>query len=358
MHALLISANDLFADTGGAAKTFRQFLAPMLEDGWDVTFYTHGSERETLRRDGFLVERVPGERPVDHAVEYVDEHRPDVVLTHAGWADVAHDAAAECDVPFVHCVRSVFDIQIRENFENDPQVEHVMTPSDFIAEKARDAYDCPVSTVYSPIDFDFYDVGEVNRDAITLINPIGFKGGFVFEALAERNPDREFLAKMGWLHFRTDDYSWDPEYFDIVSRALDGEAQTPDEPDLDALSNVEFVRTGDIRDIYRRTRVLLVPSQEPEAFGRVTLEAMYNGIPVVASNHGGLPEACGDAGILVDDYESVDAWERAVESLDDPERYEAEVAAGRQRGEEYRQLQRKEIERFSDVLETVAVGNA
>lgn len=355
MHVILISANDLFTDTGGAAKTFRQFLSPMLGDGWKVTFYTHGDERETRSRDGFLVERVPNERPISHAIEYVNEHRPDVILTHAGWADVAHNVAAECSVPFIHYVPSVFDIQMREDFESNPQIEHVMTPSEYIAEKARDVCDCPISTVYSPIDFDFYDVEQVTRDAITMINPISFKGGFIFKDLAMRNPNHEFLTKMGWLHFRTEDYSWDLEYFDIVSRALDGDAQMPDEPELDALSNVKFVRTGDIRDIYRNTRILLVPSQKPEAFGRVVLEAMYNGIPVIASNHSGLPEACGDAGILVDEYGSVDAWQHAIKLLDDSKRYEAEVTAGLRRAEKYWESQRKQIDRFSDILETVAI---
>lgn len=52
------------------------------------------------------------------------------------------------------------------------------------------------------------------------------------------------------------------------------------------------------RDIYHAADVIVVPSRT-EAFGLVALEAAAAGVPVVASRVGGLPEALGDAGILV-----------------------------------------------------------
>jgi glycosyltransferase involved in cell wall biosynthesis len=63
------------------------------------------------------------------------------------------------------------------------------------------------------------------------------------------------------------------------------------------------------------TKVLLVPSQWPEPFGRVAVEALANGIPVVASRTGGLPEAVGDAGILVEDFSNAAAWIAALTEL-------------------------------------------
>ena len=46
------------------------------------------------------------------------------------------------------------------------------------------------------------------------------------------------------------------------------------------------------------TRLLLMPSLCQEAFGLVAAEAMFNGIPVLASNRGALPKTTGDAGFL------------------------------------------------------------
>ena len=47
----------------------------------------------------------------------------------------------------------------------------------------------------------------------------------------------------------------------------------------------------DIDRILARTRVLLVPSIWAEARSRMVMEAMLRGVPVIASNTGGLPEA-------------------------------------------------------------------
>jgi glycosyltransferase involved in cell wall biosynthesis len=58
--------------------------------------------------------------------------------------------------------------------------------------------------------------------------------------------------------------------------------------------------TADPRAFYREARVVLVPSLVQEAFGRVAAEAMMNGLPVLASRRGGLPEAMGGAGFLFD----------------------------------------------------------
>ena len=65
--------------------------------------------------------------------------------------------------------------------------------------------------------------------------------------------------------------------------------------------------------------VLVVPSRY-EALGLVAVEAMYAGVPVIASDVGGLPEAIGDAGVLVS-AERPDLLAEAVIALaNDPRR--------------------------------------
>jgi len=51
--------------------------------------------------------------------------------------------------------------------------------------------------------------------------------------------------------------------------------------------------------IYRQHDVVFVLSRSNEPFGLVALEAMASGCAVISSNRGGLPEACGDAAMLV-----------------------------------------------------------
>lgn len=54
-----------------------------------------------------------------------------------------------------------------------------------------------------------------------------------------------------------------------------------------------------VSDIYAQTGVLFTLSLWYESFGRVAAEAVMNGIPVLASKTGGLPEAVGEGGILL-----------------------------------------------------------
>jgi glycosyltransferase involved in cell wall biosynthesis len=56
----------------------------------------------------------------------------------------------------------------------------------------------------------------------------------------------------------------------------------------------------DFKSFYDSIDLLLVPSLIEEGFPRVILEAAANGIPVVANSLGGIPEALGDSGILVE----------------------------------------------------------
>ncbi len=52
-------------------------------------------------------------------------------------------------------------------------------------------------------------------------------------------------------------------------------------------------RQADLRIALRASNVLVVPSRQ-EAFGRVLIEAMAMGVPVVAARVGGIPEVCTD----------------------------------------------------------------
>jgi glycosyltransferase involved in cell wall biosynthesis len=143
---------------------------------------------------------------------------------------------------------------------------------------------------------------EFRGDAITLINANQNKGVHVFLEIAKRMPERRFLGVL-------------PYY---------GELRVPPAP-----SNVEWIPfQDDIRDVLRRTRILLVPSYY-ESFGRVAMEAMINGIPVMYSKPNpnsvypggsteGITSWIGDSAIPVD-REVYDEWATRIRELDDEE---------------------------------------
>jgi glycosyltransferase involved in cell wall biosynthesis len=69
--------------------------------------------------------------------------------------------------------------------------------------------------------------------------------------------------------------------------------------DLSGLTYLHrMANTPDPRDFYRVSRVVLMPSLWRESLGRVSIEAMATGIPVLASDRGALPETRGNAGFV------------------------------------------------------------
>lgn len=131
--------------------------------------------------------------------------------------------------------------------------------------------------------------------AVTLINCSPEKGAPVLEALARRMPDQPFLAVRGAY----------------------GEQITPD---LLNVEIIEHVDGGSMRDqVYARTKVLLMPSAY-ESWGRVGVEAMASGIPVLAHPTPGLCESLGEAGTFVDRNDE-DGWEAVLRELLTPSAY-------------------------------------
>lgn len=114
----------------------------------------------------------------------------------------------------------------------------------------------------------FADFGRFEQGYVTLVNPCAYKGLPIFLDLARRFPAIGFAAVPTWGTTETD-------------RAA-----------LSRCPNVKLLPPADnIDEIFARTRVLLMPSLWTEAFPLLPVEAMLRGIPVLASNAGGLPEA-------------------------------------------------------------------
>jgi hypothetical protein len=142
-------------------------------------------------------------------------------------------------------------------------------------------------------------------DCITLINANDNKGVKQFIELAQRMPDRKFLGVR-------------PYY---------GDMRTP----LPLGGNIEWVPfSDDVRTILRRTRILLVPSFY-ESFGRVAVESMINGIPVLYSKSAkvspypggsieGMKSWIQDAAVQCD-RDKPEEWIEAIQNLDNPDTY-------------------------------------
>jgi glycosyltransferase involved in cell wall biosynthesis len=169
------------------------------------------------------------------------------------------------------------------------------TNSQFTAARYKETFGID-STVITPlIRAERYRAAR-SPEFVTLINPHPLKGLERALAIAERCPDIPFRFVESW--------------------ALDAAQKQTLQRRLASLPNVSLLpRSADMRPIYRRAKILLVPSMWEEAWGRVASEAQLNGIPVIASRRGGLPEAVGPGGALIDPDASDDVWADAVRAL-------------------------------------------
>ena len=128
---------------------------------------------------------------------------------------------------------------------------------------------------------------------VLFVNPTPIKGVEIMFALAAACPDIPFLVSESW--------GLDPQW---RAYCLQRAAHLP---------NIEWsAPSRDMRTAYARSRTLLMPSLWEESFGRTVVEAQINGIPVVASNRGALPDTVGAGGILVEAHAPIREWEAAL----------------------------------------------
>lgn len=83
-----------------------------------------------------------------------------------------------------------------------------------------------------------------------------------------------------------------------------------------ALSNVEIKKpSNDVRDYLMDAKLVLAPSRSQEAWARVVSEAHINGIPVLASDSGGLPDSVGVGGVCVSKNASQYEWNQQLSKI-------------------------------------------
>jgi glycosyltransferase involved in cell wall biosynthesis len=102
----------------------------------------------------------------------------------------------------------------------------------------------------------------------------------------------------------------------------------------DDVVHIAYAPNENLRILYNAAEVLLLPSFF-EGFGIPVLEAMACGTPVVTSNTSALPEAAGDAGLLVDPREPAAIADAVKRILDNPALKKDLVAKGLERAKRF-----------------------
>ena len=304
----------------------RYTSADVLEYPMQVSM--HSATRRARLTDA-VIGRLVGRRPWARAVlgqTLVDQGtwEPAVVVAHNAPQLVPLVAARH--TPVLHVHNTLFRSYSRSEIARvlDP-VERIVCVSDWLAEQTEAGLPRRLRSrtrvVLNGVDRDFFaDVPRRPRgDALRV--------AFLGRVLPWKGPD-VLLRAVEKLQ-RTD-----IEVAIIGSSGFDAnEPLTPFEVELrrvaeDVPGAVTFIPSSARSEVARllaSVDVCVVPSVDPEPFGLVALEAMAAGAAVVAARSGGLPEAVGDAGLLVDPGD-VDQLAQALAWLGDDAGQVAQLA--------------------------------
>jgi glycosyltransferase involved in cell wall biosynthesis len=236
----------------------------------------------------------------------------------------------------------------RQAAELVTQAAGVIAIGQHMAAYIEDALGRPVNVIHPPIygNGPFANLANFDSGPITMINPCAVKGLPIFLQITERMPSHEFAVVPGW-----------------GTTAEDRRA-------LERAGNVRFLPNApSIDELLAGTRILLMPSLWYEGFGLIVMEAMLRGIPVIASDSGGLKEAKRGTGYVIpvrtieryqpafDEHampkpvappNDLAPWIAAIEELlRDRDAYERESAASRAAAQAFvRSLDAGEMERY------------
>ena len=272
---------------------------------------------------------VPGNPPTqDVGVPFLDvvgraveKFRPAVVLTYGGHPVGPH-LIRRAKKRGAKVVFALFNFAYTgADFLREPDA--LVTLSDYAREVYRREAGVEAASFTWPWDRARSTAPSVERRFVTFVNPQPVKGVAWFARIALEvgriRPDIQFLVVEGrgqsdWLGRLT-------------------------EIDLSGLRNLHRMpNTPRPAEFYALSRMVLMPSLWEETFGRVAAEALTNGIPVLATRRGALPETLGGAGLLFDvpepyttqlldvpTAEEVAPWVETVIRLWDDDAYHGEV---------------------------------
>ena len=162
-------------------------------------------------------------------------------------------------------------------------VDRVIVPSRLAADHYRRTLGLDCAILPNLVDLDRVRAEASDPRYVTFVNPSFEKGVYAFARIADELGRRR------------------PEIPLLVVEARGSERTLADcGLDLTRHGNVSLMdHTPDPRQFWGLTKICLVPSLWSESQGLVAVEAMINGIPVIASDRGALPETLGHAGVLL-----------------------------------------------------------
>ncbi|MEU7096059.1 glycosyltransferase family 4 protein [Kitasatospora aureofaciens] len=306
---------------GGAEVMLHTMLRALVERGHEVdVLESRPPLNDSYRHDGFTIDgiRVHPHGSADDPLEMMPS--ADVVVTHLENTARAVILSRWMGKPCF--VINHNDFENTRGWSGEMDVHQVYN-SEWLRDELRIYQPVPNYLVVRPPIYS-EEYRTTPGDRVTLINLNEDKGSKVFFELARRMPDIQFLGVVGAHGIQI----------------------------REELPNVEILEHTDphsMSAVYGRTRVLLMPSVY-ESWGRVGVEAMASGIPVIANPTNGLLESLGDAGTFVP-RDDMNGWEKAVRRLLDGRSWRAASRRALKRSAELDALRKDDLKTWCEAVE-------
>lgn len=211
----------------------------------------------------------------------LDRFRPEILLTYGG-SRLNREILARAKGRGIATVFALHTLAYRDP-DAFSDVDAVLVASRFAADHYRRTLGLCCTVLPNLVDFGRVRPERHRPTYVTFVNPLIGKGAFAFARIADelgrRRPDIPLLV--------------------VESRGTEATLAACG-LDLRIHGNVFLMEhTHDPRQFWRVSRLCLMPSLWQENQPLVAIEALINGIPVIGSDRGGLPETLGRAGVVL-----------------------------------------------------------
>ncbi|MBS0581158.1 MAG: glycosyltransferase [Proteobacteria bacterium] len=244
--------------------------------------------------------------------EVVEHFHPDAIVI-SGGADESFELGPYCAATGVRSAFYFHELNTLRRLTKPQLLDglSLIANSAYTASIVKQLIHLDATVIPPLVDRSAYEFQSTRR-YVTMVNPRRIKGGQIAFDLAKACPDIPFVFVEAWN-------TTDP----FVRGLCEAVRELP---------NVTWRKpTLDMRHIYSGTRVVLVPSQWEETWGRVVTEAHASGIPVLARAYAALPESVGPGGVLVAAEAPIEVWVKALRQMwDDKAYYDTLVARTRE----------------------------
>ncbi|MEO6811883.1 MAG: glycosyltransferase, partial [Isosphaeraceae bacterium] len=239
----------------------------------------------TLHRSPTTRMHPPDERETNEFLRLfetvAERFRPDVVIGYGG-SRIARGVFARARGRGMCTVFTLHNFAYT-HLDAFTDVDEVLVPSRFAAEHYRRTLGLACTALPNLVDFERARAERHEPKYVTFVTPSAEKGVFPFARIADelgrRRPEIPLLVVEGRGTEAT-----------LASCGLD----------LRTHGNVFLMaHTPDPRKFWRVSRLCLMPSLWRENQPLVAIEAMVNGVPVIGSDRGGIPETLGAAGMAL-----------------------------------------------------------